>query len=270
VTGLGKLASKVPEAVAKELNDRTFREFCLFNIDAELTAAIAWERLIEVAQSIGDETASLVKHVDRMRIDEDNHRKIFELIADIFTEDDQLKAGVEFREVRDGIAAISPYFLTPTARPSFKSSPIGKGGTIFIHRGQPSDDKARAFSRFLVDCRFQALLQEKAEISGTAISDLKIVIKTSFMMGYHHRDRCALIDAQLLKMLGQKLISWGCSNVTVIESGNVYNRFFKNREVLQVAQYFGLESPFYKIAETGMKLVPHKFHRGMAESVSWI
>ena len=49
VSWLGLLTGKVPKAVRAQLDYGPFRHFCLFNVDAERTAARCWERLARLA-----------------------------------------------------------------------------------------------------------------------------------------------------------------------------------------------------------------------------
>ncbi len=51
VTAIGGLVGKVPKDVKQHLQLGPFRNFCLFNIDAEITAAVCWYRITELAES---------------------------------------------------------------------------------------------------------------------------------------------------------------------------------------------------------------------------
>lgn len=267
LTGIGKLASKVPDAVAKELVHLSFKQFCVFNIDAEHTAARAWQRLIEVAEDIGDDGKALAHHVERMRIDEENHRLIFEVFAHLLTDDDQLKEACSINDVKEKIAGISPYFLPPSHRPNYHRSPIGKGQEVVVYRGQTVKEKTTVFRQFLEESGLRDVIKEKSLQLSKPIHELKVAIKTTFMLGYHRRDLAPIIDPELLKELGRTLSSWGLTNITVLEANNIYDHFFHNRQVENVARYFRLESNDYRIVDAGQSLVPHAFQRGMADSV---
>lgn len=75
-TWLGLIFGKVPPAVWKELHYRSFREFCLFNVDAERTAALCWKRLVELAEKQDDAPSSLIDDMRRMKRDEENHARV--------------------------------------------------------------------------------------------------------------------------------------------------------------------------------------------------
>lgn len=54
VTFLGRLVGKVPADVRRHLQYGPFRGFCAFNVDAEKTAAVCWQRIAELAASQPD------------------------------------------------------------------------------------------------------------------------------------------------------------------------------------------------------------------------
>ncbi len=46
ITGMGSLMGQIPRDVQEYLRYRPFRDFCIFNIDAERTAALCYERML--------------------------------------------------------------------------------------------------------------------------------------------------------------------------------------------------------------------------------
>jgi len=52
ISAAGSLAGKVPRDVRQHLTYGPFRNFCLFNVEAEQTAWLCWKRMVEVAQNI--------------------------------------------------------------------------------------------------------------------------------------------------------------------------------------------------------------------------
>ena len=52
LTSIGSLLGKVPKEVRAHLSYGPFRNFCLFNVDAEKTAWLCWSRMAEVAANI--------------------------------------------------------------------------------------------------------------------------------------------------------------------------------------------------------------------------
>jgi hypothetical protein len=70
VTWLGAVTGQVPEDVRKYLNYGPFREFCVFNIDAEKTASLCYERMIVLAQEAPELGRELAQDFVRVRDDE--------------------------------------------------------------------------------------------------------------------------------------------------------------------------------------------------------
>src|SRR5258707_1319712 len=93
VTWFGTLTGKVPEDVRKYLNYGPFREFCVFNVDAEKTARLCYERMIALAKEVPELGGDLEQDFVRVRDDEDRHAQIFEILANALDEKDQLVAG---------------------------------------------------------------------------------------------------------------------------------------------------------------------------------
>jgi len=54
-------------------------------------------------------------------------------------------------------------------------------------------------------------------------------------------------------------------DVPVLEATNIYDRFFANRGVAQVARYLGFDSPLYRIVDASAEQVPHDFGRGLGQ-----
>jgi uncharacterized protein (DUF362 family) len=94
---------------------------------------------------------------------------------------------------------------------------------------------------------------------------MRVTIKPAFMMGYHRKDTSVITDPQLLEELAKYLHEQGCAGVTVIEGRNIYDRFFGNRTVAEVAAYFHISSPYYRIVDATTEQIPHEYPRGMAQ-----
>src|SRR3977135_3467847 len=48
LTWVGSLPGNVPRGVSEHLRYGPFRNFCLFNVDAEDTAELCWQRLVDL------------------------------------------------------------------------------------------------------------------------------------------------------------------------------------------------------------------------------
>src|SRR5262249_15592251 len=49
------------------------------------------------------------------------------------------------------------------------------------------------------------------------------------------------------------------------ESRNLYDRFYQNRTVREVAEYFGIRSPHFRVVDLTEEQVPHSYYRGMGQ-----
>jgi hypothetical protein len=57
----------------------------------------------------------------------------------------------------------------------------------------------------------------------------------------------------------------GCTEVAAVECANIYDHFYGNRSVAEVAAYLGYGSPSYRIVDSSSEQVPHQYFRGMAQ-----
>ncbi|MDD5224789.1 MAG: DUF362 domain-containing protein [bacterium] len=86
-------------------------------------------------------------------------------------------------------------------------------------------------------------LEEQWSRSGKSKNDFKIALKTVISMCFRRRDDGTYNDTELVFHLIEKLFERGFSNVTVVESQNLYGNWFHNREVLRVAAHAGYFDP---------------------------
>ena len=82
------MTGRIPPALQRELHFQTFRRYCDLNVALEMTAELAYRRLVELAAS-DDERAMF----DRIRDDEQRHTDAFRVLAAALTDDDGLADG---------------------------------------------------------------------------------------------------------------------------------------------------------------------------------
>ena len=273
LTWLGALTGKVPEDVRKYLNYGPFREFCVFNVDAEKTASLCYERMIALAQEAPQLGRELAEDFVRVRDDEDRHAQIFEILANALDEQDQLVAGETEASLTEKIEDVGEYFLPRTLRKhTVVNSRIGSGGRVFVLEGKSAEEKCRMFRRLLEESGLEESLRQRAAALGKQTDELRIAIKPSFMLGYARKDRSIITDAELLQELAAFLRERGCGNAVLVESANIYDQFFGHRTVAEVAAYFGLNECGLPIIDASTDQVPHAYFRGMAQNTisrSW-
>jgi uncharacterized protein (DUF362 family) len=273
ITWLGALAGKVPEDVRRYLNYGPFREFCVFNIDAEKTASLCYERMIALAQEAPELGRELAQDFVRVRDDEDRHARIFEILATALDEKDQLVAGETEESLTRKIEEVGEYFLPRTLRKrTVVNSKVGSGGRVFALEGKSAEEKCSVFRRLLEESGLEEKLQQRAAALGKRPADLRIVVKPSFMLGYALKDRSIITDPELLRELANCLGEHGFGNGTLVESANIYDQFFGHRSVAEVAAYFGMTECGLPVIDASNDQVAHAYFRGMAQNTisrSW-
>jgi hypothetical protein len=266
VSGAGWLAGKIPNHVWGHLQYRPFREFCRFNVEAEKTAWLCWDRLVELAKTQPDLPATLVEDFTRITTDEARHERIFTILGDALDERDRLVPAETAGTLAAKIGAVHEFFLPRLWRNVSRAAhPLGSGGRVWVERGATTGDKLPLFRRLLDESGLALWLAERAQALGKERSALHIAIKPTFMMGYHRRDRSNITDPVLLAELANYLQELGCTDVAVVESPNIYDWFYQDRTVADVAHYFGIESPSFRLVDLGLEQVPHNYARGLAQ-----
>jgi uncharacterized protein (DUF362 family) len=273
VTWLGALTGKVPEDVRKYLNYGPFRDFCVFNIDAEKTASLCYERMILLAREAPELGRELAEDFVKVRDDEERHASIFEILANALDEKDQLVAGETEESLTRKIEDVGEYFLPRILRThTVVNSKIGSGGRVFVSQGRSAEEKYGVLLRVLEESGLADKLKERAAVLGKQPADLQIAVKPSFMLGYARKDRSIITDSELLRELADFLRERGYGNAVLIESANIYDQFFEHRSVAEVADYFGLRECGLPVVDGSNDQVAHAYFRGMAQntiSLSW-
>ncbi len=273
VTWFGALTGKVPEDVRKYLNYGPFREFCVFNVDAEKTAKLCYDRMIELAHQAPELGGELEQDFMRVRDDEDRHAQIFEILAMALDEKDQLVAGETEQSLTRKIEDVGEYFLPRSLRKqTVANSKIGSGGRVFAFEGKNAGEKCGLFRRLLEESGLEEKLRARAAALGKQPSELRIAVKPSFMLGYARKDRSIITDAELLRVLANFLRERGCGQAVIVESANIYDQFFEHRSVAEVAEYFGMQESGMPIVDASNDQVTHAYFRGMAQNTisrSW-
>ncbi|MEP6912256.1 MAG: DUF362 domain-containing protein [bacterium] len=265
LTWTGSLTGKVPPDVRQHLRYGSFRDFCLFNVDAEKTAWLCWQRIIELTNGQPFMLPSLIDDFRRIMEDEDRHRQIFEILAAALDDNDQLVPEETADSLAQKIRAVGEFFA-PRALRSRRvvENSLGSGGRVGIVQGKALEEKLSLF-RGLLDCHLRDLLRDRAASLGKPLSEFRVAIKPAFMMGYDRRDESIITDPELLDELAAFLRECGCDDVCVVEGRNLYDQFYDNRSVLDVARYFDISSPHFRVVDLSDEQVPHVYSRGMAQ-----
>jgi uncharacterized protein (DUF362 family) len=266
VVAAGVVTGQVPRDVRRHLRYGPFRDFALFNVDAEKTAWLCWKRIVDLAGTQSDLPPTLANEFVRVRDDEDRHRRIFQILADSLDEHDCLIPDVSVQRLVREVRSVGEFFLPRQLRAaSVAGNPLGGGGRVWVVRGSGPDDKLPLFRRLLDDAGLAGHLEARARAVGKPVDALRLVIKPAFMLGYDRKDLSHVTDPELVKELARWLRSRGCTDIAVVEARNIYDRFYRNRTVADVARYLGFESPDFRVVDLTEEQVPHAFGRGMAQ-----
>ncbi len=266
ITWMGFVAGKIPGQVRPFLDYRAFRDFCLFNIDAERTAWLCFKRLVEILEKQPNFDAAVVEDFRRTMEDEDRHKRIFQILAAAFDEHDQLADSETVETLAQKIGEVGEIFLPRAERKQFiANNPLGGGGKVHVLKGANGEEKMALFRRLLDESKLKAALEERAHVLGKPLAKLRITIKPNFMLGYHRKDLSTLTDPVLIEEVARFLHALGCSDLTVIEARNLYDYFYANRSVENVARYFNIASPYFKLIDAASEQVAHPYLRGLGQ-----
>ena len=266
MTGVGLLVGKVPRAVWRELRYRSFRGFCLFNVDAERTASLCWQRLAELATANGNLPTPSIDDFRRMQADEDRHAQVFSILAAALDDQDRLVPGETVETLERNLRSVGEFFVRRERRDAATAgNPLGSGGVVWAVEGLPTSEKLVVFRDLLTRAGVAGLLRECATALGKSVAEVSVAIKPTFMLGYHRKDRSTMTDPELLHELGRYLREQGCGDVAVVEARNLYDHFYANRTVEAVAEHFGVGSPDFRLVDLSEEQVPHDYLRGMAQ-----
>ncbi len=265
---LGRLTGAVPQEVRDFLRLRPFKDYCLFNVAAERTALLVYERMTQLARDELKLSQRTVNTLNRVRDDEYRHEQIFSIMAESLTSQDTLSAEWSTERLVEAIGKIDVAFLPRRFRSDILGHRhlVGSGGKVVIRRGKSSAEKLQVLHDALEASAVKECLLQRCAAVSKQIEDLQVVIKPTFMMSYSHRDPSPAVDPEVLGYVGRYFAGLGVRQIQVIESPKVYEKFYRNRDVCSIARQFGFESSDYTVVDCSKDLVEHHFPRGLGET----
>jgi uncharacterized protein (DUF362 family) len=271
----GKLTGKIPAEVREALAHKPLRDWCAFSADAEDSAVLSFDRMIELAHEVSADPArfpdcelprGFADELARMLRDERAHKAVFERISALLGADDGLRPGSSADDVRDAIASVEGWFDVAGAggaggaRASRAAShPVCRGGVVVVARGDQVGDKLQTFERALEQSGLYDVLAARVAACATEPSLLEVVIKIDLMLAYHSEDRSSYVDPVLVERLVDLLWERGYRRLVVCDAQNVYGRYYANRSIEQVARYVGLTPVRYRLVDLATEQEPHAF-----------
>ena len=267
ITTAGALLGKLPKEVRDHLEFRPFRDFCLFNAELEAASKMSWQRIVQVTEDGREFPVEAVNDFRRVVSDEERHQRVFVVLAEALNERDEFTPGFTVERLAEQIAEAGEFYLPGHRRgKSPVDNPQGSGGRVYCYQGKSLDEKLALFRRVLHDAGLHEQLEARAKFLGKPVRELRVAIKPTFMLGYNRRDASTITDPALLNELAAFLRESGCVDVAVIEAPNIYDRFFGHRSVANVATYFEIQSPHFRLVDASADRVAHQYTRGMAQS----
>lgn len=255
---------KLSPALRSEMRLRSFKQFCEFNVDAEMTAALCWERLVELAECQSD--GRIFEHI---ATDERNHRKIFQTFADALDERDQLRDDISVEAIVEQLREIGEAFLPRQFRTN--PGPVGSGARVVVNQGLSVSEKRQILQHTLDESGLAELIESVKRRRG-GDNGLTVAIKASFSLGYDRRDMSIVVDPDVLAQVAAYIRDAGASDVAVIEAPSLYDEFYSNRTIEELARYFGYGSDAYRIVDSSQDQVEQAYPRGLGTnsiSAAW-
>jgi uncharacterized protein (DUF362 family) len=122
------------------------------------------------------------------------------------------------------------------------------------------EDKFQVLNRVLEKTGFFEILEKRFKETRKSRKDFSVVIKPNFMFMHSKKDISTYTDPELVEALIDKISEKGFPNLTIVESQSTYGNYYKNREVLKVAEYIGYSTKKnYRIVDLTEEMVPYDY-----------
>ena len=247
-----RMVGKLSPDLRAELRLKSFRDFCLYNIDAEETAELCWQRLIELERELHDVDTELFERIAR---EEREHRDVFELVARSLDEHDWLRPGVGVDELVAGLSKIDARFVPRRDRPDHRHELVSDDrpatGRPIARFGEVGPVLVAHESTFGRDDAIAEAVKLLGDVSG-----LSVAIQASWMMGYSSDDRSSVVDPRLIEVIVGLLTDRGAGPIVLLDGENLYSSIFHNRSVEEVAKHFGLDGLGCPVLDGTSDVVP--------------
>ncbi len=268
-TFAGKLGGRVPHEVGKLLRYGPFRDFCQLNAELERASALCWDVLLKAAAEAPDARPETLIEFRRVFEDEERHRLVFDAIAESLTDNDELESRESVETLTKKIGAVGNCFLPRHLRLTEGAErPIGAGGRVWSFQGEKEEAAPHALRRLLSECDLVERIHARSAELSKPLGQMQVTVKGCFMLGYHRADLSPIVAPPLVEELARFFRDLGIGRVILAEARYVYDRFYDKRGVIDVARYFGFESPLYELADLTTDTRPHAYVRGLGAATS--
>lgn len=258
-----RVSGRSPADVREALRHGHLRSFFQLCMQVERTGALCYRRMLDLLPDVPSAPAWLVDAATRAHAEEERHRRLYELLAATFDDADGLAAGESAKSLGEKLRLIGEAYLPRARRRTLEGRHVlGTGGQVAVADGPGPAQKLDALRRAAQRAVLERVVVDRAGALGKSVSDLSVVIKVSYMFGYHEADRSVVTDPELVDGLAVMLQELGCGQIGVAEARNGYDRHYQHRSIRDVGRYFGYTSDRYALVDLSADQVPHGFARG--------
>ncbi len=265
---VGALTGRIPQEARAGLTFQSLYEYARFNVDAELSAVAGYDRILHLLDSVrqqGNVTLALPPsahaELDQARREELEHVELFTaLVGAISPDEDALVDGVD----PSALARTFARWTNEGRHEDGSKTSTAEPALVVVREGRSDDEKRPLFRQTLLDAGLTRVLDARAGEIGKEIDALQVAVKSDFMLGYSRSDPSTVVDPELVDELASLLREAGIADVAVVEARNLYDHFFDNRAVSDVAAYFDYTSERYRVVDLSLEQEEHDFVRGMA------
>jgi len=153
----------------------------------------------------------------------------------------------------------NPFFSAQTASLRRKPSPLKRTGPTKVV-ALKGEDKCALLDDVLAEAGFFEVLERRFRESGKSKDNFAVVIKPNFMFMHSKKDHSSYTDPELVEALIDRVVDRGFANVAVVEAQSTYGNYYKNREVLKVAEYIGYSTEKnYRIVDLTEEMVRYDY-----------
>ena len=157
------------------------------------------------------------------------------------------------------LRANKAFFIAQTAYLRKKPvAPKSTGPTSVV--ALKGEDKFDLLDRVLEETGFFEILEKRFTKTGKTKESFSVVIKPNFMYSHHIKDISSYTDPKLVEALIDKIKEKGYPNITIVEAQSTLGNYYKNREVVKVAEYLGYSADKnYRIIDLTEEMVPYDY-----------
>ena len=269
ITGVGLAPGKVPRDVRQHLRYGPFRDFCLFNVDAEQTARLCWRPHARAGRRAARAAPRAGRRLPPHPRRRGPPRPDLQILADVARRAGPARAGRDAPTRLAGrIGAVGEDFLPRDRRAAAgRDHPLGSGGRgLGRRRGESPEEQAAVFRRLLDDAGLADRLARARAGTGQAArraarghqADLHARLPPQGSLA-HHRPGAARRAGRLPARAGLRRRGGrrGAQHLRPVLP--------QPRGVARWPRYFGFASPRYRLVDLSEEQVPHAYGRGMAQ-----